>query len=419
VLTSRIGRGKRMSAAKFRGRAPRVLAVAISAAVMAYVAAACGSSGQAANSGSSHEITLGMIVSLSGPYAQYGDGQKVEAQVAANDANKAGGVVVGGVRYKVVFKVMNDNSDPQTSVADAIQFSSEGVKILFGPIATEAVSVLPVSARYRMIDFSEASEATTYLDQGAKYPLIFGILPSANIRGSLSMTALKRWVPSATKVAWMGPNDTLAASLASSLEATAKSDGITFKSFLYPPGTTDISSVASAVKSFGPSAIYMEPADADVVNMLNALNSAGVSKSIPILSFAGTPQLDLPHSGGHPMMFYMLTPAITGGTAVQKQWLTEQAAAGRQDGYTLPVSVTSQYPAYFNTVPLVLKAMEIAKTTTNIAAIAAAIRTEPRVNGLVGPYGFDGTNSAVLSGEGVIYATGSLADHPRDLVVSP
>lgn len=87
--------------------------------VLALVLAACGSpssgGGGGSGGGSGSTIDIGLLVPLTGPYAETGAEQKLGAQMAVDEINAAGGVKsLGGAKLKLVVR------DAGTQVSDSI-----------------------------------------------------------------------------------------------------------------------------------------------------------------------------------------------------------------------------------------------------------------------------------------------------------
>jgi branched-chain amino acid transport system substrate-binding protein len=117
---------------------PRVLAAPVAIGALALVAAACGgtSSGSGGGGGGNTSggnsgggsLTLGGVVTLSGPLAEVGQGHRAGAKLAAKQINDSGGV--DGKKIKLQFK--DEQADPQATVKDVQQLMGRGVKLLFG-----------------------------------------------------------------------------------------------------------------------------------------------------------------------------------------------------------------------------------------------------------------------------------------------
>ena len=376
-------------------------------ASLVLVLCACGSGGSVATQ--KGVITIGHIVSSSGVYGFTGVAHTIENEVASNEINGAGGVTIGNTNYTLKFITLDDRSDPQTAVADAVQlFRDDHVKILFGPIANQAVSVAPIAAQQSVLNFTEASAANNLLNDRTNYPLLFGILTSAQYRGRGFATTVHQLFPSAKKVAWMGPNDSVAQSYQTGMTPSLLSGfGITLQNFLYPPGTTDLSTIATRVKAFQPDAVMVEPPDQEAINVLNSLSAAGVPNSVPAIVSDGSPTNIVAHSGGRHLVLFEVTPIIsaTGGTPGEQKWYSAMTAQATKDGVTLSASQIALFPGYYNVVRLLLAAMQKANSTTDTKAIAKAL---PNVSaaGVAGTVTFNGGFSLVMNMAAINYPTG-------------
>jgi ABC-type branched-subunit amino acid transport system substrate-binding protein len=96
-------------------------------------------------------------------------------------------------------------------------------------------------------------------------------------------------------------------------------------------------------------------------------------------------------------------------------WRDKQLARAAKDGVQLTPYQIDLFPAYYNLVPVVLKAMQQAGTTTDTAAIAKAMK-EVSTEGLAGTVTFGGTNQVIMSGSVDSYPTGSLSQRTRSIV---
>jgi branched-chain amino acid transport system substrate-binding protein len=90
--------------------------IALAAVIVASVllSAACGSSAGVGGSGSggTKEIVIGEVASLTGAFSTLGGADAGGIKTAVDQLNKAGGIVVGGTRYRFRVVVVDDQSDP-------------------------------------------------------------------------------------------------------------------------------------------------------------------------------------------------------------------------------------------------------------------------------------------------------------------
>src|SRR5262245_9699854 len=87
--------------------------------------AACGAGPGSSNSADGDTITIGAILSLSGTYSTLGPPEKVSMEMGVKAVNAKGGVTIGGKKYKLALKVIDDKSDAATAgVAAYRQFAT-------------------------------------------------------------------------------------------------------------------------------------------------------------------------------------------------------------------------------------------------------------------------------------------------------
>src|SRR5262245_28140209 len=77
----------------------------------------------------SADITIGLIVPLSGQYAVFGEQARRGAEQAVADINAAGGVLGG---QKLALLKADDACDPKQAVSAANQMVSKGVQMVVG-----------------------------------------------------------------------------------------------------------------------------------------------------------------------------------------------------------------------------------------------------------------------------------------------
>jgi branched-chain amino acid transport system substrate-binding protein len=82
-------------------------------AALTLALAAC--SGSGSSSGADQTLNIGLLVPLTGPYAETGEEQQLGAQLAVDEINKAGGIAaLGGAKLKLVVR------DAGTQVSDSV-----------------------------------------------------------------------------------------------------------------------------------------------------------------------------------------------------------------------------------------------------------------------------------------------------------
>ncbi|GAA1857350.1 ABC transporter substrate-binding protein [Pseudonocardia ailaonensis] len=95
-------------------RPSRLAPLALFAAAMLGLAA-CGGGGAGASGGSAQTVNIGLLVPLTGPYAETGEEQKLGAQMAVDEINQAGGITsLGGAKLNLTVR------DAGTQVSDSV-----------------------------------------------------------------------------------------------------------------------------------------------------------------------------------------------------------------------------------------------------------------------------------------------------------
>jgi branched-chain amino acid transport system substrate-binding protein len=111
-------------------------------------------------------VKIGLIVPTSGEYADSTGLPAINAaQMAADEVNEAGGLLVGDKRYQIELVVMDNAGSPETSVSAAHQLiNQEGVAAIVGPMfSSNAIPVGEVAeaAHIPMISPTSTNPQTT------------------------------------------------------------------------------------------------------------------------------------------------------------------------------------------------------------------------------------------------------------------
>lgn len=157
--------------------------------VLAMVAVACGDSpasettdpaegAQTTTTSDEGPIKLGLVTTLSGSIALFGEANRDGAQMAVAELNDAGGVL--GRQVELI--VRDDTAAPEEGVAQARDLViSEGISALLGPVSSGvALAITEVSAE-RQIPFIVHTSNTEALTLGAFQPYFFSVVPNTGM----------------------------------------------------------------------------------------------------------------------------------------------------------------------------------------------------------------------------------------------
>lgn len=317
-------------------------------------------------------LLLGMSSSLSGSYGLYGQPMVIGAQMAAATINKAGGVVVGRKRYRLGLNVVDDRSDPQTAVAGMTGLvRDKGVKVTAGPIGNLAPGVMQLTAAANVINLNASGVAASVAGT-SQYPLLFETLISNQQRVLQAIAAIKRLDPTAKSVAVVGPNDTSGQAALPYLVPGLQKAGFSVHSFVYPAGTTDLTTTMSSVAASHPDVIFEGWAVSNLQAVGPALDAAGISKSTTVLAW-GCSYGDASLVGGRP---YIADPVVESDFTVPKATPAGMQFRKRYQKYTHELTLVANATSaewFYDAIQLFAAAVHKANTVSNTAAIAKAM----------------------------------------------
>lgn len=151
------------------GKQLRRIAIVIS--LLATVGAVLGS-GCARTPSISEAKTLvfGASVSLSGSGAMWGKGMKDVFTVVFEDINAAGGIIVGGQRYKIELKMYDHAFDPAKNLENIRRLVMvDKADCLYTHGAAATVGVMPTIREFKKVTFHQAAGSKVLTEPGAEY----------------------------------------------------------------------------------------------------------------------------------------------------------------------------------------------------------------------------------------------------------
>jgi branched-chain amino acid transport system substrate-binding protein len=334
-------------------------------------------------------VTLGMDWSLSGVFAPYGVPAIDGVKLAEKQINAAGGIQIGKTTYKLGLDVMDDQSTPQTSNTNATKMiEDDHIKVIVGPIGNLATGVIPITAQGKAIDLSAASAGS--IAAGTKpYPLVFATIAGNAYRASSTVPVIKHFLPHAKTVAIVGGNGAGNLNVMAALKKDLAGTGLTSQEFTYPTGTADLSTVMSQVASYNPNVIYECCTIGDLQAQTASYNSAGIGSNVVTIA-NGASYGDHTLVGDRPFIADPVQEAdftVPHPLAASLTFKREVAAylGGVSKFSTNEVAVEF----FYDSIKILAAAMDKAKSVTNTAAIAKAMR-EVRADGADGtPVGFN------------------------------
>src|SRR5689334_20542225 len=149
-----------------------------------------GSSSAQAAAPSGNEILIGATLPLTGGESRIGGFYKEGYDLAFEEANKAGGIDVGGKKMQVRLTLLDDTSAQATaaSLADRL-INSDKVQFLLGTYATNLVEAQSVVAEQNAIPYVNGGGAATAIYKRG-YKWVFGLLAPVELLAESMM----KWI---------------------------------------------------------------------------------------------------------------------------------------------------------------------------------------------------------------------------------
>ncbi len=253
------------------------------------------------------ELKIGATGPLSGAAAQWGQAIKGAADFVAAEANKQGGVEVGGQRCKVSVIAIDAKYTAEGAAAAANNFVSQNVKFILGPIgAPEVTGMKPVTTRNKIMLLSDSYAKDAI---GPRWPLTFHVGPGPLAWGD-PIVKLAKEKFGIKKVLTIAPNDQAGTDTAEAAITVYKKNGVEASAEYYQRGTTNFAPIITRIMNANPDSVdtvSTPPGDAGIV--VKQLRQAGFKGVIGRLGGPGTEEI-FRISGGKDVVknFYWFEP---------------------------------------------------------------------------------------------------------------
>jgi len=352
----------------------------VTAATAAVAIAVTGCSSSSSTSGSStgdggNAVVLGAILSLSGVYSTLGPPEQMSIQMGVDAVNSAGGVSVGGKKYTMQLKVIDDKSDAGTAGVAAYRQLAVVDKV-------PALAIGLGSSSYQSVIARNPLPVLNILD--STYPSILQysdhmfLVRTATPGYAPGCTWYAKNVLKAKSIAIIGASaDTYSAGLETWIKKSAPAYGLKVSATAdYPAGTTDFSSFIQKAVDSKPDAIYLGGVTAEVLPVLKQLRQNGVN--LPVFHSSGvTPDQAQNILGDSLYVNVMKNNYDCAGTlpiTSTNPATLKFAAAFQAQTKTVPQDLTMWAYDY----PFIMaQAMTQAGTVTDSAKIYQALQTMP------------------------------------------
>ncbi len=203
-------------------------------------------------------IRFGAPLPITGALAPEAVKQQQGYDLWAEQANKAGGISVGGKKYKVQIVYTDYQSNtPRAVQATEQMITQDNVNFMFGAFGSGAAKAAStVSEKYKVPTLAATASSAQVYDQGYKY--LFGTFTPNDTLTTPLTKMIKAKVPEVKKVAILARNDLFPLAIAQEMEKSAKAEGYEVVYFeKYAIGTLDHSAALSQIKSLAPQWVFV------------------------------------------------------------------------------------------------------------------------------------------------------------------
>jgi len=226
-------------------------------------------------------LRVGAPLPLTGPLSPEGLKQKRGYDLWVAEVNKAGGIKVGGDRYKVemVYNDYQSNTPRAVQLAEKL-ISDDKVNFLFSPFGSGATKAASgVSEKYGIPTIAATASSEEVYNQGYKY--LFGTFtPNATLTEPLA-DIVKGKVGDVKKVAILARNDLFPLAIGQEMEKSAKKRGLEVVFFeKYAIGTLDHASAITQIRAARPQWIFATGYINDLILIRKQMADLGVSAAV-------------------------------------------------------------------------------------------------------------------------------------------
>ncbi|WP_423457873.1 amino acid ABC transporter substrate-binding protein [Ottowia sp. VDI28] len=226
-------------------------------------------------------IRFGAPLPLTGALAPEALKQRQGYDLWAEEANRKGGINVGGKKHRVeiVYSDYQSNTPRAVQTAER-QITQDKVHFLFGAFGSGAAKAAStVTERYGRPSIAASASSEQVYDQGYKY--LFGTFtPNSTLTNPLA-DIVKTKLPPNAKVAILARNDLFPLSIAQEMEKSAKSRGFNVVfSEKYAVNTMDHSAALAQIKAQSPQWIFMTGYINDLVLLRKQMADQRISAEV-------------------------------------------------------------------------------------------------------------------------------------------
>jgi branched-chain amino acid transport system substrate-binding protein len=256
--------------------------------MVAAAIAAAGCKPKEKSEASAGQIVVGATLPLTGAEARIGGFFKEGYQLAFEEANRKGGLLVGGKRRPVTLRLLDDTSTQATAVSLADRLiNNDEVAFLLGTYGTNVVEAQSTVAEQNQIPYVTGGGAATAIYRRG-YKWIFGTLAPVELLGTTLMTWIDEQqkagkLPRPSKIALVWENTSHGKDFRKGISDFARQSGGAFEVVVdesFELGGKDFSPLLGTVKASGADLFLADAHLPDYITMHRQYVSAGLCHKV-------------------------------------------------------------------------------------------------------------------------------------------
>ena len=291
-------------------------------------------------------ITLGAAVQLTGPMANPGHYFRDAYEIAVDQINARGGIVVGGKTYRFVLKALDSQSDVNLGVRQYVALiTREKVDFLLGAYGSnDTLDDSSVAEKYGVPFVNGGGASSQIYSRGYKY--VFGTAPPADDYFTSTIEMLGKLDPKPSTVALVSADDAFDVAVGKGTRRQLAQAGLRLVvDQPYAERNSDFASVLSLIKSQSPDVILWSGHALQALNFIRQAKSLTVSARDLTAFTDGVPTADFRKAlGSQAEYVFGVTPWIP-TEELKDEWFGNAAAFvemfEKKYGYVPDYHVTS------------------------------------------------------------------------------
>ncbi len=271
-------------------RATRVIfAGSLFALLAAGIGTITAASSGASTRASTRSITIGASLPLTGPLGGLGSDQEIGYRAEVNDVNRAGGIKIGGSKYKINLTILNNASTATTASnqARALVTRDGAIALLGGATPTISVPQADVATLLHVPFVTTNNPDDAFGSANAKgWKYAWDVF----FKEETQAKTVAKWAnvcPSNKKVALFNDTEKDGTFERPLYEAAVKADGDrVVGTYTFPPPTTTFSSFITSAKAAGAQIVIGQMLPTAGIALVKQMKSLGFHPDVVILAKA-------------------------------------------------------------------------------------------------------------------------------------